>query len=143
MLSVRFLVIRPWGHILQRHFKAYLMSRCPLFKGAVEWALLWLQLSSWVCICDLQGFVYSLWSENDCDWIWCQTEVCQRRSAVEQLSLHPQLGSVAWHSSPFHIHTKLRDSNTQPLLPERQEMRPASCDSPLSCGHFLVFGSCC
>lgn len=34
-----------------------------------------------------------------------------------------------------HIYTDL-----QPLFPERQELRPASCDSPLSCGHFLVFG---
>lgn len=46
--------------------------------------------------------------------------------------------AAGWHSSTF-THTHLH-ADLQPLFPERQELRPASCDSPLSCGHFLVFG---
>lgn len=57
----------------------------------------------------------------------------------------PSQNAGAWHwllragipvlFTHTHLHTDL-----QPLFPERQESRLASCDSPLSCGHFLVFG---
>lgn len=109
------------------------MSRFHYLIGAVEWSRLSLGLCLWsVMLC-----LFSLEWEWLC-WLQRSTEVCQRGEECSRapLSRHPQLDSVARHSSPLCTLTHTR-SNTQPLLPERQEVRPASCDSPLSCGHFL------